>query len=106
MAVQAPPMSAQAVLVNGKATAIFPSRPFRRVVILVDMQNPTSGPVAIYRGTVSGAFTRVTGNSSGSDTQWTNPFNLPAGQSLFVQWDNAPTPVSNALATITWMQER
>lgn len=105
MAEQAPAVSVSAVLFNGLATAIFPSKPYTRVVILVDMQNSVRGSVTIYRGTPSGAFTRITSNPQGSNQQWTNPFKLAASQSLFVQWANAPTPITDARATITWMEE-
>lgn len=104
--VEAPSVSGLAVLFNGLATVTFQSKPYSRVVILLDFQNPTSGAVAFYRGGVSGAFTRIAGNSSGSNTQWTSPFKLPAGQNLFVQWTNAPSPVNLAMATMTWMEQK
>ncbi len=103
--VQAPPVSVSAVLLNGLATAVFPSKPYQRVVILVDMQNTVTGTSTIYTGTTSGAFKRVASNPQGSNQQWTNPFLVPAGQGVFVQWNSAPSPVSNARATITWKEE-
>lgn len=103
--VEAAPLNISAVLLNGKATAIFASRPYQRVVRNVSMNSPVSSRVTIYRGTV-GAFTFVTSHPQGSDQQYTNPFKLPAGQSLFVQWDTAPVPVESARAVITWMEEK
>lgn len=102
---QAPPVAGQAILVSGLATVVFPSRPYRRVVILVDIRSSVTSRVTIFRGTVSGAFTRITSNGAGANTQWTNPFNLPGGHNLFVQWDTPPAVLSDAKATITWMEE-
>jgi hypothetical protein len=101
----APSISVAAVLLNGLATAVFPSRPYPRVVVLVDMQNPVAAGATIYRGTVNGAFTRITSNPQGSNQQWTNPFKLPAGQGVFVQWTASPPTVGDARATITWMEQ-
>jgi hypothetical protein len=104
--VQAPPVSVSAVLLGGLATAVFPSKPYRRVVILVDMQNTVTGKSTIYTGSISGAFKRVASNPQGSNQQWTTPFNVPAGQGVFIQWTSAPSPVSDARATITWKEEQ
>lgn len=102
---QAPPVAGQAILVSGLATVVFPSRPYPRVIILVDIRSSVASSVTIFRGTVSGAFTRITSNGAGANTQWTNAFKLPAGQNLFVQWATAPPVLSDAKATITWMEE-
>lgn len=97
------PQTAIATLINGKATAVFNSRPYTRMVVTVDMQNTVAGPVTLYRGSLSGAFSRIAGSPQGSNQQYTQPFRLPAGQGMFVVWDSLPTPVSGASAKITWM---
>ncbi len=103
--VTANPLSIGAILLDGKPTVIFPSRPYPRVIILVDMENGTRGPVTTYRGTPGGAFTRVFSASIGQNQQWTTPFRLPKGQGLYVQWDNTPTDLATTRATITWKEE-
>jgi hypothetical protein len=92
-------------LVNGACTAVFPPRPYPRVVITVDMVNSVTGPVTGFKGTPNGAFSRVFGNAQGSNQQYTQPFRLPAGQQFFVVWTSAPAVLSDARATITWMEE-
>ena len=103
--VEASPLNQSAVLLNGLATAVFNGRPYPRVVRTIAMVNPVRGRVAIYRGTVN-AFTFIAANPAGSDQTYTSPFKLPSGQGLFIVWDNAPTPVSSARATLTWMETR
>lgn len=102
--ITAPPVSVGAILLDGKPTAVFPSRPYTRVIILVDMQNGTRGPATAYRGIPGGAFTRIFSASIGANQQWTTPFKLPGGQNFYVQWDNTPTDLTSARATITWKE--
>lgn len=98
-------MSQVAILFNGLATCIFGPKNFKRLITLVDMQNPSGGTVTIYKGLPSGAFTRVTSNVQGANQQWTKAFSVPKDQGLFVQWTKAPSPVSLANARISWLQE-
>jgi hypothetical protein len=105
MPVEAPAVTQLAVLLNGFATCIFLAKPYKRLIVLVDMKNTVPGAVTIYRGTPSGAFSRVISNPQGSNQQWTKAFSVAGGQGLFVQWASAPSPVSNAVATITWLEE-
>ena len=103
--VEAAPSNISAVLLNGKATAVFQSRPYRRVVRTVAMMNSAGGRVTIYRGTV-GSFTLIGSHPQGADQVYNIPFNLPSGQGVFVVWDNAPSAVSSARAVLTWMEEQ
>lgn len=99
-----PPLTVVATLVNGSATAVFPSRPYPRVVITVDMVNSVVGGATIYRGNPSGAFTRIAGSPQGSNQQYTQPFKLPSGQQLFVVWASTPANLSGTRASITWLE--
>lgn len=101
---QAPPYTSLATLINGAATAVFASRPYPRTVVTVDMQNTAVGGVTIYRGSPSGAFTRIAGSPQGSNQQYTQPFKVPAGQGLFVVWASTPASLSGVRATITWLE--
>lgn len=100
---EASPLSLSAVLLNGLPTVILPPRPYRRVMRTISVVNSAGGPVVIYRGTV-GAPTRITGFPQGADNEYNTPFNLPSGQSAFVQWENVPSLIQEARATFTWME--
>jgi hypothetical protein len=73
------------------------------MIVTVDVTNSVVGPVACYKGSPGGAFSRVWGSSNGANQQYTQPFRLPAGQGLFVVWDFAPTTLSDASARITYV---
>ena len=103
--VEAPPSNMSATTLNGLATVIFASKPYRRVIRTIAFFNTAGGRVTIYRGTIA-AFTKVSSHTVGDDQTYNIPFNLPSGQGVFVQWDNAPVPVSSARAVMTWMEER
>lgn len=103
--VTATPLNLNAVTVSGLATVVFPARSYRRGITSIAMINPAGGSVTIYRGTIN-AFTFVTSNPVGGEQTYSVPFILPAGQGLFVQWSNSPSPVSLARAVLTWLEEK
>jgi hypothetical protein len=104
MSVSEPPLTQVATLLNGLATVTFPSKPYRRVATHINLTNPVGGNVTVYVGGLV-ANTQVTSTANGNQNDYTVPFNVPAGQSVFVQWATAPTPVSSAFATLTCVRE-
>lgn len=102
---QGPSLNISALTINGLATVVFPSRPYRRVVRSVVMLNPAGGRVVIYKGTGASVLSQVSAFPQGADQEYTVPFNLPSGQSVIVQWAVAPSPVSDARAILTWMED-
>lgn len=100
-----PPLSLNAVLLNGMPTVVFPSKPWTRILVLVDMQNPVTASVTAYIGIPGAAQSRRFSNLQGSNQQWTKPIKVPAGQNFFVQWNTGPSNVTLVRATITWMED-
>jgi hypothetical protein len=99
-----PTVSATAQLINGAATCVFGSKPYQRVIKTVDVSSSVATGVTCYKGSPTGAFSRVWGSSNGANQQYTQPFILPAGQGLFVVWDAAPATLSDASARINWVE--
>jgi hypothetical protein len=104
MPVPEQPLTLVATLLNGLATVTFPSKPYRRVATHVNLTNPVGGGVVIYVGGLV-ANTQISSSDNGNKNDYTVPFNVPAGQSVYVQWVVAPTPVSLAFATLSCVRE-
>jgi hypothetical protein len=105
MALKSPqPVSVGAVLVNGFATAILPQRPYKRVIISVDMVNSVVGGAVIYRGFPGAASNRVTGISLANSNTYNQRWQLPGGQNAFVVWAVNPANISDARASFAWLE--
>lgn len=106
MVAQEPDVTQIGTLINNFPTCIFASRPYQRLIIAIHVQNSISGKVTIYRGTVSGAFSIVDSSFNGGNNTLTRRFILPAGQGIFVVWDNTGSGgASDAFARMSAMRE-
>lgn len=94
-----PDISATAVLLNSKPTAVFAAKPYHRTVTSVVVGNGVYGPVTAYRGLIGGR--PVAQNAVGDNNTLRGPIPLPAGQQLFIVWENAPTDLTTAFARLS-----
>jgi hypothetical protein len=69
------------------------------------VNNPSAGTVSVYVGGLGIANTQISASPNGNVNDFTTPFNIPAGQSVYVQWTSLPTPVSSAYATMSCVRE-
>lgn len=98
--VKEPDQTQLAALVNGLATAAFAPRPYRRTVRTVIVQNSVPCSVSVYRGSI-GSLALLASNPLGGNYTFDVSFILPAGQSLFVIWSAAGSPVGSAFAKVS-----
>lgn len=92
-----------ATLVNGQAIVTLASQPFHRKITNLYLQTTAPGGVNVFRASLTSQA--VAGNLIGNRINLSGVIPLPAGQQLFVVWDNVPTPVSAASAQISYERD-
>lgn len=92
------PLYLTATIVNGVATVVFASRPYSRLITSVWVNSVVASSVTLTRGGTTGT---IDSSTFANPNTFSNPFILPAGQSLFVVFGTAANPVSAAAAKIS-----
>jgi hypothetical protein len=99
-----PPLYLTAALVNGVATVVFPSKPYARLIRSIWCDSIVPAGVTFSRGG-SASVAVINSNKVANPQTYNDPFILPAGQSIFVVFTAAATPVNAAAAKLVSMRE-
>lgn len=95
MAIVEPDVYRTATLVNGLPTVTFSPKTYRRVITAVTINSIVASAASISRGGQVNAAT-ITSIPFANPNTYTAPFQLPAGQLLFVVFSNVAAPVDPA----------
>jgi hypothetical protein len=99
-----PPVFLTASLVNGLPTVVFPSQPYKRLIRSVWVNSVVTATVTLTRGGASNTAI-IDSSTIANPNTFNNSFILPAGQSLYVTFSVAASPVSAAAAKLQSMRE-
>jgi hypothetical protein len=99
-----PPLYLTAALVNGVATVVFPSKPYPRLIRSIWFNSVVPASVTLSRGG-SASVAVITSNAVANPNTYNDPFILPGGQSIFVVFSAAASPVNAAAAKLVSMRE-
>lgn len=98
-----PDIYLSATLVNGLPTCTFAPKPYNRKITNIVVTNTVASAVSGYRGQLRSVA--IFQNLLGANNTLRGTINLPAGQTLFIQWSAAGSPVSGATARVSFERD-